>query len=284
MLAQALYAAPIVDINAKKVELLNTFARRQFRLPVDTSSVFLPTELDILPMDYLVWRSRLRFALSFFRSPFFRTCIRPLLALPTKSFFLNNTHVALEWLITALHRDGLSLQDMLANAADASITASSWALETTRIVRRSYSQTWPQVATTGAQVQGALAQHLALVCRRRHLPTELAALHPITGHLPCGLQTCVKLGGLSSGVGLIFNAFSLRPAFASGLAHHDRAACLWCEEAGTECGAHMLTCPKASAGVKEQVQAHLHLVIDKAQQPAGPPGPEPRARAQHAPQ
>ena len=45
---QALYAAHVIDIDAKRLDtLLNKFARRQFGLPTDTSTVFLRTELDI---------------------------------------------------------------------------------------------------------------------------------------------------------------------------------------------------------------------------------------------
>ena len=186
--------------------------------------------------------------------------------------------VALGWLITALARAGLTLAAMLEKAAEPSITGAVWAQETKDIVRRKFSQTWPQVATTGDTVDGELARHLEMVCLRRHLPTELAALHPVTDRLPYGLPPYIKLGGLHAAIGLIFKAFSLRPAFASGHGHHARADCFWCHEPGTECGAHFLTCRKAPADVAARVATMLDQIIAEALPPVAATAPQPQTR------
>lgn len=241
VLAQALYAAPIIDINTKRLDhMINKFARRQFGLPPDTSTVFLRTQLDILPADYLVWRGRLRFALTFFCSPFFQRCVKPLLTPPYSYFLHVNICRSLDWLTAALVRAGLSFDRMLAMADDPALTSAAWAQETTRIIRSNYAETWPQVATTGKAVEGPLKSHLEMVCFRLHSDAERAHPNPITRYLPCGLPLYVKLGGIYACIGLVFKAFGLRPAFASGVQHHERAACFWCHVPGTECGVHLL--------------------------------------------
>ena len=77
-----------------------------------------------------------------------------------------------------------------------------------------------------------------------------------------------------------FKAFSLRPAFASGVGHHDRAACLWCRVPGTECGVHLLHCYKAPADATAVVHVLLDRILDEMQ-PRDPASPPPARTRSH---
>ena len=80
VLSRALFAAPVMPIATQQLDvLLNKAARSPFRLPLDYNTVLLRTELNLLPMHYLVCVRRLRYALSFFRCPFFTDFLAPLL-------------------------------------------------------------------------------------------------------------------------------------------------------------------------------------------------------------
>ena len=279
VLAQALYSAAVIDVDARTLDTkINIFARRQFGLPCDTNSVFLRTELDIMPTRYLVWRQRLRFALTFFRSHFFRTCLQPFLGPPASLAHQSDVRSGILWMETALTDAGYTLDGFLHRVADDTFTPDMWAKETMDIVRRHYYHAWPHTSTTGQPVSDALARHFDLVCRRLHLPSEVASPHPVTGLLPCGLPLYIQLGGLYAFIGLIFKAFSLRPAFASGVAHHDRARCWWCGTPGIECGTHLLTCSAAPTYVQDRVECLLQQILTETQPPADPTTPPPLTR------
>lgn len=76
VLSRALYPSPIIDIDTLRLDILiNKFSRRYFRLPIDTSTAFIRTELAILPGNYHVWLKRLRYAPHFINGPYFRTYV-----------------------------------------------------------------------------------------------------------------------------------------------------------------------------------------------------------------
>ena len=102
----------------------------------------------------------------------------------------------------------------------------------------------------------------------------------MTGRLPYGLPPYIKMGGIYACIGLIFKAFSLRPAFASGVGHHDRAVCLWCRVPGTECGVHLLHCCKAPADATAVVHVLLDRILDEMQ-PRDPASPPPARTRSH---
>lgn len=105
--------------------------------------------------------------------------------------------------------------------------------------------------------------------------TTRGAVHAVATSLPLYIQ----LGGVYASIGLVFKAFSLRPAFAAGVAHHDRAACFWCDEESTECGAHLLTCSHPPEDFSGRVTGMLKQIMLEAEPPADPAAPLPWPRA-----
>ena len=101
--------------------------------------------------------------------------------------------------------------------------------------------------------------------------TTRGAAHAVATSLPLYIQ----LGGVYASIGLVFKAFSLRPAFAAGVAHHDRAACFWCDEESTECGAHLLTCSHPPEDFSGRVTGMLKQIMLEAEPPADPAAPLP---------
>lgn len=251
VLARALYPSPIHTVDTCRLDtLINKFARRYFRLPTDTSTVFLRTELDILPSTHLIWLRRLRYLPHFLNGAYFRTFIRPFMATPDLPHTEHILH-SFVWLIQALRDAGFTLPAFLAKMAEPTFTMTAWRRESKHIVYRHYARRWPHIFPSGPRPRRTLPgdptiAHLHLVCLRRHLPSELHDLHPVTGRLPFGLPLYVRIGGLFASIGIRFKAYSLRPAFASGQPAHGRAPCTWCGRDG-ECGTHLLTCSRAPA-------------------------------------
>lgn len=269
VLSRALYPSPIIDIDTCRLDILiNKFARRYFRLPLDTSTVFLRTELDILPGAYYVWLRRLRYAPHFLNGPYYRTFIHPYV----QNYQLRYSHyvqISMGWLDQALCDAGFTLSDFLAKIAEPTFSMDTWRHESKRIVYSRFAADWPSIFPTSvSHTTPAVANHLVKVCYRRHLPTELTDLHSVTGRLPFGLPLYITLGGLFAAIGLRFKSYSLRPAFATGQATHGRASCNWCGHDG-ECGIHLLTCDRAPpSAVLRRNKILLSIFMEATQAPA----------------
>ena len=247
ILSRALYPAPIIDIDTRRLDILiNKFARRYFRLPLDTSTVFLHTELGILPSSYHVWLRRLRYAPQFLNGPYYRTYVQPHVGTHHHQY-APYIHNSIAWILIALSDAGYTLLQFTAKMAESTFSLASWRRESKHIVYRRYAQDWPRISTSRSGAYTAtdpITVHLTKVCLRRHLPSELLNLHTVTGRLPLGAPQYSRLGGLFSAIGIRFKAYSLRPALATGRGPHGRAPCAWCGHDG-ECGIHFLTCTRA---------------------------------------
>ena len=269
MLAKALYPSAVLDFDMERLDrTINKRCRSHFGLPFDTSTVFLRTELNIMPVAYLIWQRRLCLAPSFVTSDFFRHHVKPHMLHGIRSPAAVR---ATAWLETALRRAGMSLQDALTKATAADFNKARWKVEMKEIVRRQYASGWRETCLAGKPLEPALKQHLELVCAVRHrdLPVTMERLHPVTGRIPCGLPQFITLGGVHASIGLHFKAFALRPNKADG-----RLACLWCGEPGCECGVHILTCSKAPARVGALVEGLLERIfVEAATDPKGGPLP-----------
>ena len=270
VLSRALYPSPIIDIDTRRLDILiNKFARRYFRLPLDTSTVFLRTELGILPGYYHVWLRRLRYAPHFLNGPYYQTFIHPFIMDQRRRHSYYTQH-SLVWLDQALCDAGFTLQTFLAKIADPSFSMDAWKHESKHIVYTRYANDWPQIfPTSTSHTDPAISAHLVKVCYRRHLPTELQDLHSVSGRLPFGLPLYIHLGGLFAAIGLRFKSYSLRPAFAPGQAAHGRASCNWCGHDG-ECGIHLLTCDRAPpSAILRRDNILLTVYLEATKAPAG---------------
>lgn len=270
VLSRALYPSPIIDIDTRRLDILiNKFARRYFRLPLDTSTVFLRTELDILPGTYHMWLRRLRYAPHFLQGPYFRTFIQPYVdnhQLRDSTYILRS----FGWLDQALTDAGFTLSAFQAKMAEPTFSMVAWRRESKHIVYSRLAADWPNIFPSSVSHTAlAVTTHLVKVCYRRHLPTELMDLHSITGRLPFGLPLYIQLGGLFAAIGLRFKSYSLRPALATGQAAHGRASCHWCGHDG-ECGIHLLTCDRAPpSAVLRRDKILLTIFSEATQAPAG---------------
>ncbi len=76
--ARSLYSSPVMYVDTERLDtFINRMARIHFRLPRETSTVLLRTELHLLPSTYLVCIRRLNQAFSFFRSPLLQRAPAP---------------------------------------------------------------------------------------------------------------------------------------------------------------------------------------------------------------
>ena len=265
VLARVLYPSAVLDMATAPLDTaLNQAIVRQFGLPFDTSTVFLRTELNILPVADLIWRRRLRYAPSFVRGQAFQTHLRPRLGLLRHHLVV----AGISWLSTALGKAGLSLTALLAATDAAAFDMAGWRREMRDLVQRRYAERWPRVSTSGTMVNDSLKAHLETVCLVKHLPAELARPHPVTGRLPAGQPPYIQMGGIHAPIGLRFKAYGLRCRPSTGGRH----ACLWCGEAGCECGLHLLTCKRPPVDVPGRVLELLQRVYFEAHPPpAGAP-------------
>ena len=253
VLSRALYAAPIMPIATSLLDTrLNVAARSHFRLPHDYNTVLLRTELNLLPAAYLVCLRRLRFALCFFRCPFFVDFIAPALDHGTGGLSDRVRQVgvlpllldAFNMVATVVPGVPISLASVRAAAAS-DISSSAWARRTASLVLQRYVSDWPHVGLSSSPgpLPPAVAEHLRLVSRSP----------------PIGTAAYVRLGGAYASIGLLFKGFSLRCSGSEGIPHHGRSSCLWCGAHNAECGIHLLVCSARPADRVDFILGRIFL-------------------------
>ena len=221
------------------------------------NTVLLRTELNLLPMHYLVCLRRLRYALSFFRCPFFTDFLAPLLdSGPLDAGAGGARYRALQVgvlpLLTAAidevagmgdPEQPVSLASVRADAAS-DLGSTAWANRTKGLVRQHFASTWPAIGVgDSGPLPDTVDLHLRMVCR----------------HPPGGTPSYIRLGGALASIGLHFKGFSLRCSGFEGLPHHTRCACLQCGEPNAECGIHLLECTGRPAGRVDRLLSRIML-------------------------